>query len=425
MKFDESTLYHIETQLVGNRYSLFDTATWKNGLAFKKIDFTKFGMPIIKISELNNGITSTTAYSDKKYSPDVHLTKGDMVFSWSGNPKTSIDIYWYDLPDGWLNQHIFKVSPKKEVIDKHFFYYLMKYLKPTFTTIATNKQTTGLGHITIADLKRLSVIIPERGIQEKVALTLKSLDDKIELNNKINKNLAEQAQAIMNAFFISFDHFGGEMPDDWESGTLQSIADFSNGYAFKSKELLDTSVPDCYQVFKQGHINRGGGFNSSGTKSWYPISKCAGLSKYVLQKGDVLMAMTDMKDNVAILGNTALMTVDNQFIVNQRVGLLRSNRYKHTSFAYIYLLTNSFSFLKNLRSRANSGVQVNLSSAEIKNSPIVIASEEVNDEFNNLVMPLLELIMANDIESQHLSSVRDSLLPQLMSGKIDVSSLVI
>ena len=68
------------------------------------------------------------------------------------------------------------------------------------------------------------------------------------------------------------------------------------------------------------------------------------------------MAMTDMKDNVAILGNTAIMPLDNEFIVNQRVGHIRSNRYKGTSFAYLYLLTNNDVFLNDLRSRANSGV---------------------------------------------------------------------
>ena len=242
-------------------------------------------------------------------------------------------------------------------------------------------------------------------------------------DTEVNENLLQQAKAILTAFFIDFSHFGGEVPTDWEQGSLQDIVDFSNGYAFKSKELLDAPKHDCFRVFKQGHINRGGGFNSGGTKSWYPISKCANLSKYILRKGDVLMAMTDMKDNVAILGNTALMTVDDQYIVNQRVGLLRSNGYRSTSYAYIYLLTNSFDFLKDLRSGANSGVQVNLSSAEIKASPVWIATDAANKEFNSLTEPLLSMIMANDIENQKLASIRDTLLPQLMSGELDVSNL--
>ena len=238
-----------------------------------------------------------------------------------------------------------------------------------------------------------------------------------------NSNLEEQAQSILTAYFINFSRFGGEVPNNWKQGTLQDIAEFSNGYAFKSKELLDSLSHNCFNVFKQGHINRGGGFNSGGTKSWYPKEKCTTLSKYILHKGDVLMAMTDMKDNVAILGNTALMTVDDQDIANQRVGILRSNGYKNTSYAYIYLLTNSFEFLKDLRSRANSGVQVNLSSKEIINSPVWIATEDVNKEFNSLAEPLLSMIMANDSENQRLSDLRETLLPQLISGELDVSDV--
>ena len=64
------------------------------------------------------------------------------------------------MSDGWLNQHIFKVTPKTEIIDKGFFFYLMKFLKPYFKKIATNKQTTGLGHVIISDLQRMSVTLP-------------------------------------------------------------------------------------------------------------------------------------------------------------------------------------------------------------------------------------------------------------------------
>ena len=190
MKFDEDVLYFINTDLQGKRASLFELANWKNGLAFKKIDFTETGKPVIKIAELNNGITGTTAFTDKQYPPEVHLTKGDLIFSWSGNPQTSIDTYWYDLPDGWLNQHIFKVTPDETKVNKYFFFYVMKYLKPTFTAIAANKQTTGLGHVTIADLKKLSVIVPEKKVQKKIAGLLKTIDDKIYVNNEINENLA-------------------------------------------------------------------------------------------------------------------------------------------------------------------------------------------------------------------------------------------
>ena len=190
MKFDSSFLYNIQSDLVGVRYSLFELATWKNGLAFKKINFSKTGVPVIKIAELNNGIGATTSYTQQSFPEDVHLYRGDLLFSWSGNPQTSIDIFRFNFEEGWLNQHIFKVTPNKDLIDGDYFYFLMKNLKPNFTQIATNKQTTGLGHITIADIKRMNVVIPSLSEQRRIVAIIKSVDDKIELNNRINDNLA-------------------------------------------------------------------------------------------------------------------------------------------------------------------------------------------------------------------------------------------
>lgn len=127
------------------------------------------------------------------------------------------------------------------------------------------------------------------------------------------------------------------MPSDWEIVPLEKIANFQNGYAFKSNELLNEPSLDCYKVFKQGHIARGGRFIPEGTKSWYPKKLATKLEKFVLKKGDILMAMTDMKDNVAILGNTAIMPIDNEYIVNQRVGHLRANGYKGITLSLIHI----------------------------------------------------------------------------------------
>lgn len=189
MRFEESTLYNIYSKLNGKRYPLYDLALWKNGLAFKKIHFSDTGVPVIKIAELNNGISGNTSYTKQIFSDDVHLKKEDLLFSWSGNPQTSIDIFKFQLQEGWLNQHIFKVTPNEEIVDRDYFYFLMKYLKPWFTQIASNKQTTGLGHVTIADIKRMSVLVPSLTMQKKIVDVLKPIDDKIQINTSINNNL--------------------------------------------------------------------------------------------------------------------------------------------------------------------------------------------------------------------------------------------
>jgi type I restriction enzyme S subunit len=283
-------------------------------------------------------------------------------------------------------------------------------------------------------INRLIIPIPSIEKQNTIANSLFYLDNKIANNKKINHNLEQIAQAIFKSWFVDFEPFSngdfihsemGDIPAGWRVGILDDVVDFSNGYAFKSKELLDEGDDDCYHVFKMGHIQKGGGFNPNGTKSWIKRKNCQLLHKFVLKRGDLLMCMTDMKGNVALLGHTALMTENDKYIVNQRVGLLRPKNVHGIDFPFLYILTNYIDFLENLRGRANSGVQVNLSTAEIKASKFIIAPDNVNKEFNDLVKPMFQAIMDNQRESANLSILRDILLPRLMLNEITMEAVTI
>ena len=308
-------------------------------------------------------------------------------------------------------------------VTSEFLYYTLK--SPAVKKDVRDNYGSGsaIPRIVLKDFKRMPISFPSLKEQKKITNICELLDEKIQLNNRINNNLEQQAQLLFKSWFVDFEPFNGTMPSDWEVVPFEKIVDFQNGYAFKSKELLNEPSSDCYQVFKQGHIARGGGFIPDGTKSWYPKKLASKLERFVLKKGDILMAMTDMKNNVAILGNTAIMPIDNEYIVNQRVGHLRVNGYKGITYPFIYLLTNSTDFLIDLRSRANSGVQVNLSSAEIKASQTVLPSEKVNTAFSEITFPMFEAIISNQLENQRLAQLRDTLLPKLMSGELDVSDI--
>lgn len=112
-------------------YQLYDLADWINGMAFRNIEFSSSGKPVIKIAEIKNGITGQTQFTINDYDSIYFIKQGDMLFSWSGQPETSIDVFWYNGPDGWLNQHIFKVLPN-EICQEKFLYFLLKYIKPCF-----------------------------------------------------------------------------------------------------------------------------------------------------------------------------------------------------------------------------------------------------------------------------------------------------
>ena len=133
---------------------LYEFADYINGSAFKPDELGNIGLPVIKIAELKSGITDSTKYFNGTKDEKYLVFNGDILFSWSGNPETSIDVFVWSYGNGILNQHTFNVKSKFGC--PWFTYLLLKYYKPIFTKVASNKQTTGLGHVTAGDLKRLT-----------------------------------------------------------------------------------------------------------------------------------------------------------------------------------------------------------------------------------------------------------------------------
>ncbi|MFV7441348.1 restriction endonuclease subunit S [Acinetobacter pittii] len=170
--------------------ALYDTAEFINGVAFKAKDFipTTDGLPIIKIAELKQGISLQTKYTNIKLDKKYQVKSGDVFYSWSGSPETSLDVFKWFGECGWLNQHIFKINTKNDG-QTYFVYYLLKYLKPKLIRLATNKQTTGLGHITVADMKKLHVIKPEEKLYSSYMRKITSFYEEDSLLKKMNIDL--------------------------------------------------------------------------------------------------------------------------------------------------------------------------------------------------------------------------------------------
>ena len=141
---------------------LYDLATYVNGAAYTAFqpNGEGRGLPIIKIAELKAGVTDQTKYSDVQMPEKYRLRTGDILFSWSGNPDTSIDTFVWSHGAAWLNQHIFRVDPHHDE-ERSFVLATLKYLRPVFAEIARNKQTTGLGHVTAGDMQRLLIVKPD------------------------------------------------------------------------------------------------------------------------------------------------------------------------------------------------------------------------------------------------------------------------
>jgi len=425
-------------------YKLGEVAEVQNGFAFKSKDMGETGIPVIKIKNIvspNVTLEGAGYYSgeiDAKLEKYI-LRRDDFLISMTGSTVNVMSsavgkMGKYRLDDiALLNQRVGKIYiTNTEKADFDYVCHFLNRYDINYNLALNATGSANQANISPAQIKDIKILLPPLHEQKSIASILSALDDKIELNLQMNKTLEEMAMALYKHWFVDFGPFQdgefvdselGEIPKGWEVKTLEDIIKFSNGYAFKSKQLLKEEEPDSFHIFKMGHIKKGGGLKADGTKSWIKRSDCNGLNKYILRTGDILMSMTDMKDNMTILGHTALMNENEKFIVNQRVGLLRvANKYG-IDYPFVFLLTNSTDFIQRLRSQANSGVQVNLSTNAIKSAKVVVPNKEVNIEFNNITLPYYESINQNALENQTLTKLRDTLLPKLISGEVRVKEV--
>lgn len=136
--FNESAIGHLPTDWAV--VSLYETAQWVNGAAFRNDDFCTVGegLPIIKIAELKDGVDSQTKWSQREASSNQTIDTGNLLYSWSGSPDSSLEAFLWSGERGLLNQHIFKVITRT-LAEKHFIYYLLQFLRPVLVEIARNK----------------------------------------------------------------------------------------------------------------------------------------------------------------------------------------------------------------------------------------------------------------------------------------------
>jgi len=190
------------------------------------------------------------------------------------------------------------VSIKMKNNNNQYLYYL---LKNNMDLIKKKSSGTVFDAIKRNDLENLTLNFNSEDEQLKIEKILNNIDKKIEINVQINNNLQELLNKVFTNWFCEYDYPNktnqpykssggkmiesdlGEIPENWRIGLFQDIIDFSNGYGFKSKDLLDNEEKETYKVFKQGNINLSGGINEEKTKSWFYKDNAKGLEKFILK----------------------------------------------------------------------------------------------------------------------------------------------
>jgi Restriction endonuclease S subunits len=362
-------------------------------------------------SKRENGIipvyssAGITGYHNKSLVDDIGIiigrkgTVGSVYFS--NKPFYCIDTAYYILP-----------SPN---YDLKYLFYRLKSLH--LDQLNEDSAVPGLNRETAYSQRFL---FPPIGIQKKIASILSALDDKIELNNKINENLEQQAQAIFKNWFVDFEPFKdgkfvdselGEIPEGWKVGSIGDYSKVRSGFAFKSSWWESSGI----KVIKIKNIS----------SSKLELSDCSYVGEdkssisedFVAKLGDLLIAMTG-----ATLGQFSFVPECNEkLLINQRVGkfLLGSEPLKKLPFLHNLLLMSSVK--EKIVRRGQGSAQPNISPNDIESVDIILPPSDIIDNFNSLLFSHYLTISKKNHENECLSTLRDSLLSKLMSGEIDVS----
>lgn len=301
------------------------------------------------------------------------------------------------------NQGFKSVIPN-ENIDCLFLYYLLKFNKDKIEAMGSG---TTFKEVSGSTMRNIEVTIPEsKKVQVRIAAILDAIDSKIENNIKINNDLEQQAMALFKSWFIDYELFDGQVPTTWKYGVLGDFVEIKRG-----------GSPRPIQNF----------LSDSGLH-WLKISDATGISspfineikEYIIEEG--LKKTVFLKAGSLVLSNSATpglpKILDIDTCIHDGWLYFPSSKFSNE---YLYLY---FKHIRdNLVALGNGSVFTNLKTDILKNYPTSLPTDEVLNEFDEIIKPIFSMILSKTRESKRLTEIRDTLLPRLMSGELDVSDI--
>lgn len=297
------------------------------------------------------------------------------------------------------NQACCNLTINPLLADYNYVYFFLKTKYDYMLSLANGGAQQNLN---AGIIKQLEIPLPELETQKRIARILSSLDDKIELNRKTNQNLEEQAKAIFKSWFVDFEPFQdcefvdselGRIPKGWEVGTLGDIIELHD------HKRIPLSSRQRENMEKK-----------------YPYYGAASLMDYVdnyLFDG-VYTLLGEDGTVVTDDGMPVLQYVWGKFWVNNHAHIL-TGKNGHSAETLYVLLKNT-----PVKSIVTGAVQPKISQANLKSIPIIITPQDIIQKYGALIEPFFEEIRRNSDESSRLVSIRDTLLPKLMSGEISL-----
>lgn len=409
--------------------------SFQNGYAFKSSDFVYKGKyKIIKIKELKDGLVKffdDTAEINVPVNFDVDkyiVRKGDVLFALTGDPVNKpnplswvgrVSYYDHDEP-ALLNQRVCKAIPKGN-IPSEYLYYFFRQEKEFYRLASKATGSASQANISTKTIEQHPITVPAGDISGRIIDFLRNIDVKISVNEAINRNLYEQIGTLCEAWLTDYEPFGGVCPEDWIVTPLSDIAEFISGYSYKGKELVEESKVAMATI---KNFERKGGFKLDGYKTIEPSDKLKEVQHVELF--DTLVAHTDLTQNADVIGNAELVLskfgYDDIVFSMDLVKVLPKN--ESISPFLLAALLHSNSFKQHCLGYVNGTTVLHLSKKALPDYKLPLPKDMSQLKTLDRLLEVLYKQIATNIESNiRFEKLRDSLLPMLMSGKLDVSDL--
>ena len=320
------------------------------------------------------------------------IQQGDIIIT-SEAPFGQI-LYWDSEEKIVLSQRLFGVRVKNEY-DSRFVYYYMT--TPDFQGEMDGRATgTTVVGLRQPELMKCVVHCPALETQKKIATILSSIDEKISMNERINENLLQQAQALYKNRFVDLNPFDGEMPPDWRLGTVSEIIELHDSKRIPLSSRERANLAKIYPYY-----------GATSVMDYVDRYLFDGIYLLLGEDGTVV----DSK------GFPILQYVEGKFWVNNHAHIITGKN--GFTVETLYLLFS----LTNVQSIVTGAVQPKISQGNLNKVSVVIPSEAELSAFNSIVQPIFAQIRNLRAENDRLAATRDTLLPRLMSGELNVSSL--
>lgn len=284
----------------------------------------------------------------------------------------------------------------KEGNDPDFIYYLVTSPVVREPAIKSMVGSSGRQRVQTDVVQGLKVRVPDLEGQQAIASVLKVLDDKIAANRKVNENLLQQAQALYKDRFVDLNPFDGEIPMDWHLGTVSEIIELHDSKRIPLSSRERANLAKIYPYY-----------GATSVMDYVDRYLFDGIYLLLAEDGTVV----DSK------GFPILQYVEGKFWVNNHAHIITGKN--GFTVETLYLLFS----LTNVQSIVTGAVQLKISQANLNKVSVVIPSEAELSAFNSIVQPIFAQIRNLRAENDRLAATRDTLLPRLMSGELDVSSI--